>query len=444
MKMILPISTLILGLIGGYFLKPESTALSESTENTTVSAKSSRKGFDSSAESLSAKTRKTNTAGNSRSTSKNPIIEKFQSMFEFYTELDRQELETEALKLEGMPFSERMVAAPLLFARWGEIAPFEALEFSDKIGFAGRFVRPTILQSWSADDPKGAAKYFTSNPQQFRNQGRRWGRTGNNSPAGAIAGEWAKRDFDSALSWSKTLSGNDASSATVAIFREAAKENPKQASKQLALIDDEKLRENAATSIATEWAKLDPSQAESWAINLEQPDKSASLAKIFATLSQKDAFAAAEKINLIEDQGHKSDVIETIANNMSKLNPAEAMNWISNVDTELVKPHMARRPMSTLTATNDQAARTWLNEQHSGPLRDSAAMTYIFTTRNSDPLQSLEIAASIENDNQAERAENLSLSRWLNNDPDAAEAYMKENGFDENRINRIQRWSKRG
>ena len=63
------------------------------------------------------------------------------------------------------------MASFLLFGRWAEVDPTAAMSFSNTMGFAGMFVRPTILQSWASVDPANAAKYYAENPREFAMMG---------------------------------------------------------------------------------------------------------------------------------------------------------------------------------------------------------------------------------------------------------------------------------
>ncbi len=448
MKHIIPITTLVLGLGGGYFLghHKQSTAATNTSGSPAAvnsSSKSDRGDSESDFSSNSSKGVSSSGAGKSRSTT-NPVVGKIEDMLEFYKGLDRNELEAEALKLEDMPFSDRMVAASLLFARWGELDPFEALAFSDKIGFAGQFVRPTILQSWASADPKNAAKYFDQNPDQFKSTGGGWmGRGGDNNAAAAIAGEWAKKDFNAALDWSKTLKGKDAGAATTAIFAEVAKKDPQQAIAKLSLITDEQLRKNATSAIASEYARINAQAAETWALSLGQPEQNTALAKIYGKFSESDPFDAGDKmIGIAKDQ--QGDALGTIINNMAKKDPVATMNWISTKAGDLVNPDMIRRPMSSLAAVDDAAARQWLGSQQASPVRDMAVLTYIYSSRNVKPSAKLELANTVQNDRQQKHAVDISVVSWLRENPDEAQSYMNGANFDAERIKRLVDWSKGG
>jgi hypothetical protein len=94
-----------------------------------------------------------------------------QSLLDYYSSLSPEQLEEEAKKLDGIPMPERIMASYVLFAKWAETDPQSAMAFSDKMGFTGMFVKPTIMQSWASVDPVAASKFYSDNPSQFAMMG---------------------------------------------------------------------------------------------------------------------------------------------------------------------------------------------------------------------------------------------------------------------------------
>jgi hypothetical protein len=156
-KLLYPALTLFLGATGGFLVgksgKPaESDAAKTAAE---MLSRSSRSG--SLTDSKSSRS-----AGTGRPRSADDInqmpgqLQRMQSLLEFYAGLTPEQLEEEAKKLEAIPMPERMMASYVLFAKWAETDPMSAMAFSDKMGFTGMFVRPTIMQSWASVDPAAA------------------------------------------------------------------------------------------------------------------------------------------------------------------------------------------------------------------------------------------------------------------------------------------------
>ena len=134
---------------------------------------------------------------------------RIQGLLDFYSNLSPDEFASEAEKLDALPFNERILASVLLFGKWAEVDPTAAMAFTDSMGMAGAFVRPTVLQGWASTDPVNAAKYYTDNPGQFAMMNMMGGRgargMGGQGAAGIIAGEWAKQDPAGAMEWASGL-----------------------------------------------------------------------------------------------------------------------------------------------------------------------------------------------------------------------------------------------
>jgi len=220
------------------------------------------------------------------------------ALVDFYSNLSPDQFAEEAEKLDRLPFSERILAAYLLFGAWAEVSPTEALEHANtKMGFAGNFVKPTVLQSWAATDPSGAAQYYLENQSEFRMMGMMGGRRGRggNSGAGVVAGEWAKQDPEGALQWASTLTGKDAQQANASVLKHMAKSDPAKAAGMLSSID-EGSRAEANKSIATEWGRKNWDETSQWIATLPVDEQDAAKSAAISSLSESDPERAANEV----------------------------------------------------------------------------------------------------------------------------------------------------
>ena len=180
----------------------------------------------------------------------------------FYGGLDADQLRIEAAKLDDLPLNERMPASFLLFARWAELDPYGAMDYSNAMGMQGAFVRPTILQSWASIDPENAARYYTANPGQFAMMGMGRGMGGGQDAASLIATEWARQDAQGALAWANGLSQGKGD-ALAAVLGEVAKSDPQQAAGMLNQLSPSD-RAQAYTEIANRYGARDFDAAQAW------------------------------------------------------------------------------------------------------------------------------------------------------------------------------------
>ena len=152
-----------------------------------------------------------------------------QSLVDLYSNMSSEELAEAAEKLRGLPMGERFLAGSLLYAAWAEVSPYDAMDHANgQRGWESMMIKPGILQSWAASDPKAAADYYASNKSQFSGMGM-LGRMGGGTGGATIAKEWAKQDPEGALAWAKGLEGRDGNDATSKVLAQIATTDPKRA-----------------------------------------------------------------------------------------------------------------------------------------------------------------------------------------------------------------------
>jgi len=346
-------------------------------------------------------------------------------LMSFYENLDPALFSDEAKKVENLPWSERIIASYLLFSRWGEEAPREALAYTDTMGGGGRFVKPTVLQSWAGKDPENAAQYYVENASEFANRG--WGgrRGGAGSPAEGIAKEWARADPAAALAWSKGLTGDDASRSVSGVFQQVASDDPAGAAEMLAKEGKVDGRAEALSAIAESWGKTDPKSAELWTQSLSGDEQAGAIQSMIKGLATVDVDSAAEKSLAISDGDIRDDSITEVANQMSRDRPEEALNWLMENGSEQAKRDGVGEVMSSLARQNDGAAQDFISQQETGPIKDSAAAYYVFSNRNSDGLAVVNIALTIADETRRRRSLRRATNQWLKTDPEAAKEFIE-------------------
>ncbi len=359
-------------------------------------------------------------------------MNRVQSLIELYASLKPAEFEGEAKKLEGLPFQERIIASSLLFSKWAETAPTDAMKYANTMGFASMFVKPTIIQSWASVDPQNAAKYYTENPKEFTTMGMvgmmggRGGPGGGRGPQGSasvIASEWAMQDPAGALAWSKTLNSNDKSSAMASVISQVAGSDPKQAA-NMTLSMDPADRTQSYESIARNWGAQDWAAASSWIQTLPTDQQQAALASAITGLAGQDPQAAAQKIATMTPGDSRNEAITAVAESMSKDNPQAAAQWLVAQDGD--KTGAMRTVMGNLARQDDAGAVSLINSQAAGDVRDSMVYSYVRSNVSSDPQAVIQLAETITDQNQRSRAASNAAWQWMQQSPDAAKAYIQQ------------------
>lgn len=385
------IGALLFGGVGGYLVGsgPEQSAAERSAEQARVASKLARESGGAGREV---------TLGRGRAEGFSEIMRepgqtaRLQSLLDYYAALDPAQFEAEAENLDDLPFSERMIASYLLFSRWAEVDPQAALAYANSMGREGFMVRPTILQSWASSDPRGAARYYEENPRDFMMMGGFRGRDRGGNAAGQIAAAWAIQNPQEALEWAQGLEGRDADAAVGSIFRQLAGEDPAQAAALAAGLSAEQ-REGAYRSIAREWGGKDFAAAEAWVNGLPAGERDAATAEAVRGLADDDPQRAARELGQIVDVEARRDAVRSVAAN--------------------------------LTRSDAEAAREFVSSQPEGELRDTAVSTYIFSNRDGNVAENLELAESIGDDGSRQRAVASTAMRWMQDDREAALEYIQ-------------------
>ena len=424
---IFPATALVVGAVGGYL----------SGKNTTSN------GGDGTADNAARRSHSTSRADNTateangkranRATSLEEISrmpgnsDRIKALLDFYAGLTPGQLEEEARKLGNLPMNERIMASILLFGRWAEKDPTAAMAFSNTMGFAGGFVRPTILQSWASVDPANAAKYYASNPREFAMMGMMGGGRGpmgGQGPAAIIAGEWARQDPTAALAWAGSLS-TDKSQAMNSVIGEVAKADPKKAAAMLASMDGTD-KGDAYRSVAAQYGALNFTEAQTWIRTLPVDEQAAAMASAIGGLSNNDPQAAAKQLGQMAAGDAKNGAIASVVGDWARLNPQAAADFLRQQDSPQAQQDSMRQLMPAWVAQNPTAALAYANSYDAGNVRDSALQSYVWSNNTAEPASLVTVAETITDDGNRTRAIEVAASRWMREDPTAARAYVEQ------------------
>jgi hypothetical protein len=351
---------------------------------------------------------------------------RIQGLLDFYSNLGADQFSTEAEKLEALPFNERILASVLLFGKWAEVDPTAAMAFTDSMGMAGAFVRPTVLQGWASTDPVNAAKYYTENPAQFAMMNIMGGRSargmGGQGAGGIIAGEWAKQDPAGAMEWASGLKSNNADAMT-AVITQVAKSDPAKAAEMvggMAAGD----QGGAYETIARQWGAKSFTEAAAWANGLPEDQRGGAMSAAIEGLAQSDPVSAAAEISKMTDADARRDAVPTVAKNYARSDVRGSIDWLSSLDDDDAKIDSMREVMPIWASSDNDAAVGFIKAQTSPKVKDSAAESYIWSNRSSKPAELVEVAGMITDDGSRSRATGIVAARWMQEDKAAATEFI--------------------
>jgi len=349
-----------------------------------------------------------------------------QALLDFYSNLGPDEFASEAEKLDNLPLNERILAAVLLFGKWSEVDPTAAMAFTDTMGMAGAFVRPTVLQSWASTDPVNAAKYYAENSAQFAMMdmmgGGRGGRMGGQGAGQIIAAEWAKQDPKAAMEWAAGLKNNSAQ-AMGSVVSEVAKTDPKKAAEMAGKMDADS-RGDAYESIAKQWGAQNFAEAQAWANGLPEDQRGAAMSAAIEGLAQTSPLIAAGEISKMTDKEAMRDAVPTVAKNYAREDLQGSMTWLNSIDDDKAKQDSMREVMPIWAAQDSKAAIGFISGQTSPDVKNSAAETYIWANRSSSVQEQLQVVDMISDEGSKARTTGIVAARWMQEDKPAATEFI--------------------
>jgi hypothetical protein len=423
MKNNLPIgiAALLIGSAGGYFIGSHNGSTPPAP--VAVVAKDGKVTQRPASETASARSTKARSLEDALRTPGQ--MGRIQALMDLYSGMSADQLKSEADKLDRLPMAQRMMASMLLFGRWAEVDPNGALSYSKGMGFAGMFVRPTILQSWASSDPVNAAKYYSANPREFSfmGGGPMGGMMGGDNGAGTIASEWAKLDPDAALAWANGLEGRDKSGAVTAALREIAAKDPQKAIQVAGtLTGDDQAR--AYREIAGQYAASDYSAAKAWISTLPADQQAQAMSEAITSLAKQDPTKAAAELSSIPEGRERDRALGDVANAMSKTDPAAAVALVASSGGERADNSL-REPIAAWVAQDSAAALSYINNSLSGDMKDTALASYVFSNTAADPSTLMSVAEGITDEGERSRAISVNYMRWSNEDKTAADEYIQ-------------------
>jgi hypothetical protein len=437
---IFALMTLVLGVLGGLVTglnirSDEAKGGSPSEERGAGSTKA-----NSGSRQVSATERETKRAKRPASISQISgtlgSTQRVQAMLDFYADLSPSQFEREAGKLDQLPMNERLLASFLLFGRWAELDPMEAMGFSGSMGFGGMFVKPTILQGWASVDPAGAAAYLAANPREFSMMGY-GGPAGGRGGVSIIGTEWARQNPAAAMAWASSLA-EGRTEAISAVVGEVAKLDPAKASKMLAGMSGEDFNE-AFQSVARSYGVKNFEEAQAWIKSLPAGQQDEALASAIGGLSSDDAAAAAAaQVKLISQGAAKDRAVAEVVGDIARDDPKYAAEFLQDQGGDDAKRLSMRELISSWVNKDAPNALAYAFALEAGDVRDSALQAYVMANTAADPSQVILVAENIQDEGERIRSMSIAATRWMREDAAAAKVYVEQSQIfsepDKNRI----------
>ncbi|HEX5790541.1 MAG TPA: hypothetical protein VFY13_05275, partial [Luteolibacter sp.] len=308
------------------------------------------------------------------------------------------------------------------------------MEFAGTMGFSGMFVRPTVLQSWASTDPVNAAKYYEQNPREFAMMGMgggggRGGRGpgmmggGFQSAPSLIAGEWAKQDPQAALAWANGLE-REKSGAISSVIGQVAKDDPAKAAQMLAGLSPEDSG-SSYRRVAEAYGAKNFAEAQAWVQSLPADQQADAMASAISGLAKTNPQAAATQVAAMQAGEAKDTAVGNVVSSMARQDPQRAAEFLAQNASPDAQSESMRDIMPNWVNKDATAAYNYANSLPTGPVRDSALRSYLWSNNTAEPSTLVTVAETISDEGDRNRTVGWMVGRWMREDEAAARAYVE-------------------
>jgi hypothetical protein len=177
--------------------------------------------------------------------------------------------------------------------------------------------------------------------------------------------------------------------------------------------------------VATQYGALDFGEAQTWIRSLPADEQAAALASAIGGLSNKDPAAAAKQVASMEAGDAKDRLISDVVEDLARNDPQAAADFLKEQDSEQAQRDAMRQLMPAMIGKNPIAALAFVNSYQPGPVRDSAAQSYVWSNNTGAPADLIKVAETITDEGDRNRSVGIAAMRWMREDPEGGKAYVE-------------------
>ncbi|MFZ4483290.1 MAG: hypothetical protein ACOYOL_04835 [Chthoniobacterales bacterium] len=241
----------------------------------------------------------------------------------------------------------------------------------------------TLFSSWARENPAEAAAAIAQIPP-----GRALSQT-----TSQIASQWAQSGPpDQVMAWAQRLPEGEA-------------------------------RNNALSSLFSQWSSRDPQQALRTLGTLSAADRPAALRSLAAGWSEKDPAAVLQWAGTLSEAGERNEVTRNALAEWAETSPELAAAYAQRLSGD--QAGQAMQSVVDRWASKDaEAAGHWLSRQPNGPAKDSAISSLTRKIASEDPGAAMGWAGTISDPQARERQIETLARDWMRQDAVAARQWI--------------------
>jgi hypothetical protein len=241
---------------------------------------------------------------------------------------------------------------------WSKSDPVAAMNYAlGTHGQLGTTLGISVLQNWAARDLNSASEWLASADPSARNK---------YSPAFVEA--WAKQEAPDALAWCEAnLSGSSLANSVGAVFKGAAAKDITSAADLVSGMQPSPARSEAAAAVAERWfpefGSSTPVSPETlaWLKSLDPDSRNRVVSQLSWKWAESDPKSMADYLLSSDASTLPSHVYSTLAQNMARKNPVDALSWANQLPNGL-GPAAGSGAFGEWGRSQPDQAMAWFND----------------------------------------------------------------------------------
>jgi hypothetical protein len=326
----------------------------------------------------------------------NPL-DRNRALLAFIDQLAPEDFEEAVAHFRSLGITEdRFGEYSLLLSAWAKTDPLAALDYA-RANTRGGFAANTILTTWASIDPQSAIRWAESNHS---------GDEANPYMVGVIRGI-AGTDPELATT---LLTGmprsRERGDALDAVLPYLLAQGNDAARSWIENISDEALRSGAMLRVAERLAASDPAGTAAWLVANPSEATRRRMDDVYSTWARQDQRAAMVSLESLPKGDDRSNALRGILNSIAENDPAKAVS---------------------------------IMDRYPSDLNDRVVEDFVWNSYRSNPAIAVAQIARMSDAGWRDQMYRRTLSRWLERDAAAANAWMQSNPVPQTVMERLQR-----